>query len=322
VAAAPDFDPATGVSDPIEHLAIAASHPPWLIERWINSFGIAEAAGLAHANNQPAPLAFRLTAKAVLHLQDPDRIIEQLKAGGAHLSPSQIAANAWRLTGDRDLIRQLAAENLIYFQDEASQLVAQMVQLQPGDKVLDVCAAPGGKTTLMAALAPRSMILAGDLHLHRLRTLMDLANLQEATAIHSVAYDASKPLPFPRRVFDRVLVDAPCSGTGTLRRNPEIRWRLRPSDISDLAAKQAQILANAAQMVKPGGLLIYSTCAIDREENEAIVESFLIKHPEFQPASLFTPSRQISSGVYRTWPHRDDVDGFFVAGFSHIDAGL
>ena len=139
---------------------------------------------------------------------------------------------------------------------------------------------------------------------------------QQDAGVNLIAHDAARALPFADAGFDRVLVDAPCTGTGTLRHNPEIRWRLQPSDIDELAQKQKSILANASAAVRRGGRLIYSTCSVEPEENEDVVRDFLIKHANFHPISLDAPvDLQTESGTIRTWPHRQQTDGFFVAGF-------
>jgi len=322
----PDYDPTTNVEDPAERLSIETSHPQWLIERWINSFGFDETAGLARANNQAAPVAFRLTVKACKRKESSRRILEELELSAGRTLPSGIAPGAWRLNENstdpigesvdaRGLLHKLSREGLIYFQDEASQLVAQLLATEPHDRVLDVCAAPGSKTTLVAALAPEATIIAGDLHEHRIRTLRELAKIQAINGIRTIVHDATRALPFAEGSFDRVLVDAPCSGTGTLRRNPELRWRLTPRDITELQSKQKQILGNAAMMVRPGGLILYSTCAIETDENESVIASFVQSHSGFHPTPLLAASDLLTeSGAVRTWPHRHDVDGFFVIG--------
>jgi 16S rRNA (cytosine967-C5)-methyltransferase len=320
---APDYDPSIGVSDPIQRFAIETSHPPWLIERWSAVLGVEEAAALARANNQPAPLAFRLTSKTIGDENEAKQVIDQLTAAGFEVQPSKIAPNAWRVSGQRPaLLRKFIDAGLIYLQDEASQLVAHFLEAQTADRVLDVCAAPGSKTTLIAALAPQATIVGVDLYEHRLRTLRELAAVQGNDSIQAAVADATGVLPFAKALFDRVLVDAPCSGTGTLRRNPEIRWRLNSSDISELAIKQNQILKQAAEMVRPGGRLVYSTCSLENEENEAVVQAFLKEHPTFEPFTL--PKLNIANapvdllsatGAIRTWPNRHDVDGFFVIAF-------
>ncbi len=318
----PNYDPAAKTTDPIEKLAIETSHPSWLIERWANVLGLEEAGALALANNEPAPVAFRLTSRTIEDTDQAQRIIGELTAAGLEMRPSQIAPNSWRVIGHKHArIRKLTGDGLIYLQDEASQLVAHLLDARPGDRVLDVGAAPGSKTTLIGALAPRAMIVAGDLHEHRLRVLRELATVQGNDSIQVVVADATSVLPFAKASFDRVLVDAPCSGTGTLRRNPEIRWRLKASDVVELSAKQKTILAQAAEVVRPGGRLLYSTCSLESEENEAVTADFMNTHAEFDhsrldprllggPADLAT-----ATGAIRTWPHRHDVDGFFMTAF-------
>ncbi len=161
-------------------------------------------------------------------------------------------------------------------QDEASQLVAHVLGARAGERVLDVCAAPGSKTTHVAALAcDEAKIAAGDLYEHRLRLVNEACARLGVRSVSAVVLDAEDALPFADGAFDRVLVDAPCTGTGTLRHNPEIRWRLAPTDIAELAARQRKILAEAARTVRRGGRLVYSTCSVEREENEAVVADFL-----------------------------------------------
>jgi 16S rRNA (cytosine967-C5)-methyltransferase len=316
------YDPAENISDPIEKVATETSHPSWLIQRWARTLDLEETAALARANNEPAPASFRLTAKAIAKDGEAQRIFEELKAAGAEVQPSKITPNAWRVIGQRPaLLRDLNSAGLIYQQDEASQLVAHCVDTKAGDRMLDVCAAPGSKTTHISALSPLSMIVAGDLYDHRLRLLRELARTQ-GTGVLQVVLDATEALPFAPASFDRVLVDAPCSGTGTLRRNPEIRWRLTEPDIAELSSKQIRILKQAAEMVRPSGRLLYSTCSLERDENEAVAAAFITDHAEFEQLPLANP--QISgsvvnlravTGAIRTWPHLHDVDGFFMIAF-------
>jgi 16S rRNA (cytosine967-C5)-methyltransferase len=322
----PDFDPAAFVTDDVEKLSIETSHPRWLIERWTSQFGFEETAGIARANNRPAALAFRFTAKALRdHRRPPGRIIDELRANGVELVESKIAPGAWRIiqmkstgrdAGDPHAgMRALQFDGLIYFQDEASQLVAHVVDVRDGDLALDVCAAPGSKSTLMAALAPRATFIAGELYEHRARTIAEFAIQQGATNVRVIIHDATRELPLAAS-FDCVLVDAPCSGTGTLRQNPEIRWRLNESDIAHLADKQKQILKNAATVLRIGGRLVYSTCSMERDENESVIKDFLERNPNFKRARLNVPANLLNTdGTARTWPHLDDVEGFFLAAF-------
>lgn len=331
----PNYDPASQAANEIEKLAIETSHPQWLLERWKLQFGFEETAALARANNEPAPLAFRFTARALC--DSPEKIIDELRASGVDLIESRITPGAWRFSrvvranegtgrdaGDPQAhspssmlaLQKLAADGLIYFQDEASQLVAHLVGARDRDSVLDVCGAPGSKSTLIAALAPSATIISGELYEHRARTIDEFAKQQGATNVRVITHDATRELPFPPTSFERVLVDAPCSGTGTLRHNPEIRWRLSESDMAQLADKQKQILKHAAAVVRVGGRLVYSTCSIEKDENEGVTSDFLKNNPVFARAKLdCAGGLTTEDGAARTWPHRDDVEGFFVASF-------
>jgi 16S rRNA (cytosine967-C5)-methyltransferase len=311
----PDYDPAAAVADPLERIAVETSHPPWLIRRWGAAFGIEEAARFATANNDSAPSAFRVnTLKA-----DPEVLVEKLRAEALSLAPSRVAPGAWRVEGGAGAsatLRGLAAEGLVYMQDEASQLVAHVLGARAGERVLDACAAPGSKTTHVAALAEgRALVVAGDIHAHRLRVVGETCARMGVVGVSLVALDAEVALPFAVETFDRVLVDAPCTGTGTLRHNPEIRWRLSRESFRELPAVQGRILSEAARCLRRGGRLVYSTCSVEREENEEVVAAFLQSHTDFKqkqaapaPAPLLLPD-----GAARTWPQRDDVDGFFLA---------
>lgn len=298
----PDYDPAEGVEDPLERIAVETSHPPKLIRRWAAAFGVEEAAAFARANNDSAPAAFRVNTLKT----DPDSLIEQLRAEGLTVTPSRVAPGGWRVeggSGANALLRTLAAEGLVYMQDEASQLVAHLLGAAPGERVLDACAAPGSKTTHLAALAEgRAHVVAGDLYEHRLRVVAETCERLGVEGVSLFAYNAEAALPFADETFDRVLVDAPCTGTGTLRHNPEIRWRLTLDSFRELPAVQSRILKEAARVLRRGGRLVYSTCSVEREENEEVVKAFLQTHANF---------KQIDTK--RTWPQRDDVDGFFLA---------
>ncbi|HET9480005.1 MAG TPA: 16S rRNA (cytosine(967)-C(5))-methyltransferase RsmB [Pyrinomonadaceae bacterium] len=300
-----DYNPASRLSDPVEKLAIETSHPVWLIERWSNSFGLEETEAFARANNMVPPVAFRLVNT------DFTDILDRLRTAGGSIEPSKVAEDAWRVSGASSVVRKLANEGRIYLQDEASQLVAQTVNLKPAEHVLDLCAAPGGKTTLMAKRAANSaLIVAADRSARRLETVTKSSALHNLNSIKSVVLDAGNQLPFADSIFDRILVDAPCSGTGTLRRNPEIRWRISEDDIRVLAAQQKAFLHQAARVLKPGGQLVYSTCSVERDENEDVIAAFLESHRDFQQINTI-----------RTWPHREGTDGFFIASFALSDLG-
>ena len=314
----PDYDPAAGLSDALERLSIETSHPLWLIERWRTAFGFKETEAFAHANNEAPPLAFRLVNSRA----GANEILDELRAAGGHLSPSAIAPDAWRIEGaGAALLRGLSQAGKIYLQDEASQLVAHVLSAKEGERVLDVCAAPGSKSTHIAGKHPRpSMVVAGDVHWHRLQTIIEAGARQHVSNLRVLLHNAETALPFLESSFDRVLVDAPCTGTGTLRRNPEIRWRISSRDVLELSRRQQRILENSARMVRPGGRLVYSTCSVEREENEAVIESFLRENSEFKEtdAGLAPDALRVTRGTARVWPHRDGADGFFIAALERV----
>jgi len=311
----PNFDPVSAVDDPLERLAIETSHPLWLIERWAQSFGD-ECAAFARANNLTPTLAFRVVKNRASEVE----VIQAIRADGAIVSPSQLTPAAWRAEGAINIVRRLAVEGVVYLQDEASQLVANVLEPRAGERILDACAAPGGKSTHLADLTnDQAFIVSGDFHLHRLRTLNRLADTQRFHSIHAVNVDSGSELPFAEDCFDRVLVDAPCSGTGTLQHNPEIRWRISPADIEDLSARQLRIVLCAARSLKKGGRLVYSTCSVEPEENEEVVRSFLSQTSEFKSIALpVKPTLVCGPGMARIWPHRHEANGFFIAGFERL----
>jgi 16S rRNA (cytosine967-C5)-methyltransferase len=305
-----EFDPTAATENLIEKLSIETSHPTWLLERWIRDWGWDEATAFARSNNDSAPVAFRIPGG---HNREAT-VLDSLHEAGAQLTESSLVPNAWRIDEAPALFREFVDQGRVYVQDEASQLVARLVDPQAGERILDVCAAPGSKTTHMADLERTSLIVAADLHQHRLRTLCSSASKAKLTNVRALATDALQPMPLGDAMFDRVLVDAPCTGTGTLRRNPEIRWRLAPTDIVDLADRQLRILVNASRAVRSGGRLIYSTCSIEKDENEAVIEKFKTLAKDFEVASLDLDSSLLTeSGAARVWPQRTGADGFFIA---------
>lgn len=307
----PNYDPAATVSDSIERLAIETSHPRWLVERWIKALGVNEAESLARSNNDVPPTALRVIGVRGLETD----VLEKLRKAGATLEPSKVAQGGWRISGATSTLRQLAEAGQIYLQDEASQLVARFVDPQPDERILDLCAAPGGKATHIADLTgDRAHVCACDISEGRLMTVANAVSVQHLRSIDLVQLNAELPLPFKRRLFDRVLVDAPCSGTGTLRRNPEIKWRITLDQIRSLSARQKQLLLNAAEAVKPGGRLVYSTCSVEVEENEEVVSDFLSRTQEFVQLKVES-TIGTASDSFRSWPHRQGSDGFFVAIF-------
>ena len=294
-------------------LAQNAAHPPWLVERWTKQYGL-EAARQICTHDQMVP-------DAAIHIHDYQADTE-LAAAGVQLSPGRLLSAARRVLAG-DVTGTLAyQEGRVSIQDEASQLVALLAGR--GETILDCCAAPGSKTALLARRNPRAKVLATELHPHRARLLQNLNRLPN---VHVVAADA-RHLPFSR-AFDRILADVPCSGTGTLARNPEIKWRLKAEDLRDLQARQLAILKSALAQLAIGGRLVYSTCSLEREENEAVVEAALDGTAEFKVTDFRGELEQLRrsgdlrieldiasllAGPYlRTIPGVHPCDGFFAA---------
>ncbi|HKQ04300.1 MAG TPA: 16S rRNA (cytosine(967)-C(5))-methyltransferase RsmB [Blastocatellia bacterium] len=306
--------PGASIDEPLERFAVETSHPRWLLGRWIAAFGEEEARHLALANNQPPPLAFRVnTRRAAV-----DEVIAALQSTGLRLRPSSMARDAFVVeAGQAATLAQAAESGEIYIQDEASQMVSLLLDPQSGERILDLCAAPGSKSSHLAALAGASgWVMACDIHPHRLATLAATCKRLGIESIAPVALDATRELPLldGAPLFDRLLIDAPCSGTGTLRRNPEIKWRLAASDLARLAGVQLDLLRRATVTLKQGGRLVYSTCSIEREENEAVIHSFLESGAPFRVVAPTAPAALLTGeGFVRTFPHRDGADGFFAA---------
>jgi 16S rRNA (cytosine967-C5)-methyltransferase len=293
-------------ADDIERLSVETSHPRWLIEKWIDDLGQTEAAEIAEANNRIGSTAFRVIDESN---EDIAAVIETAR-------PSANVDGCYIVDKPDARLYALAEKGAVYIQDEASQMTARSIVVPDGGRFLDVCAAPGGKTGLIARRGPTSLIVAGDLYWSRVQFLRDNCRRQKAENVSVLHYDAEKALPFAYESFDAVFVDAPCSGTGTIRRNPEIRYLLRPEDLSELALKQLRILTEASKLVKPGGVLTYSTCSLEKEENESVCGQVLASQPSFRPLTPRVPGRFVTNdGFARTFPHRDDMDGFFIACF-------
>jgi 16S rRNA (cytosine967-C5)-methyltransferase len=302
---------ALNYTDEIERITVETSHPHWLIEKWREQFGLEEAEKIARANNETPNTVFRLTCKS-----DDDTLLI-LKKLGLEIAESEFVANAWKISsGSNEILRAYADDGKIYFQDEASQIVGQTVQIKDGESFLDVCAAPGSKTTQIANrnLSTENLQIAGDFYDHRVRTLKANCFRQGATSVNIVCYDAEQSLPFADEAFDCILIDAPCSGTGTIRHNPEIRYFLGAEDFEHLAAKQLKILQNASKNLKTNGSLVYSTCSMEREENEAVIEKFIAANDNFTKAAPNVAKQFLTAENYaRTFPQRDETDGFFIA---------
>ncbi|HXG93861.1 MAG TPA: 16S rRNA (cytosine(967)-C(5))-methyltransferase RsmB [Blastocatellia bacterium] len=300
-------------ADPIEKLSIGTSHPRWLIERWIEWLGPEETREIALANNSPPSVAFRVNTLRA----DVGEAIKQLQSQGASVRASELVPGAVAVESGAWVIADAAERGLVYIQDEASQLVSLLLDARSGERVLDMCAAPGSKSSHIAALTRgEAWVVACDIHPHRLATLAATCRRLGIESVDAVAMDATREWPMVKEAlrFDRVLIDAPCTGTGTLRRNPEIKWRLAPDDPARLAEVQLSLLTRATDAVRSGGRLVYSTCSLEREENERVITRFIESGAPFRVIEPDAhPDLITGDGFVRTFPHRHAMDGFFAA---------
>ncbi len=296
----------------IAYLAGALSHPEWLVRRWLTRHGFADVESWALFDNSPAPLTLRANTLRLSR----DALAARLDEAGVATTPARFAPDGLVVTAGNPLLTPLAREGLFIVQDESSQLVAVLAGAAAGERVLDACASPGGKTTAMAAaMGDRGLIVATDVRGRRVDLLARTVAAAGAASVRVVRADASGVLPF-RPVFDCVLLDAPCSGLGTLRRDPEIRWRRLEGTLPDLARTQGAMLNRAADVLRPGGRLIYSTCSSEPEENEEVIGRFLAERTDFEirPAADGTLARFATpEGYFRTLPFRDQLEAFFAA---------
>jgi 16S rRNA (cytosine967-C5)-methyltransferase len=300
----------------LDYLSVTWSHPRWLAARWLDRVDFAAAEARVRFNNATPPLMLRVNTLRV----NRDAMIEKLAAEGIAATPARYAASGLRVTGGNPLRTPLAHTGLFALQDEASQLVADLVRATPGMRVLDTCASPGGKTTaIAAAMDGQGLIVAMDVSEPRVDLLRRTVAELGATAVRVIQGDAARGVPC-HAVFDWVLVDAPCSGLGTIRRDPEIRWRREESDFARLAALQARLLAEAATAVRPGGYLVYATCSSEPEENERVVASVLASSGDLariDARTLHLPDGAHdvidADGYLRTTPEDHELELFFGA---------
>lgn len=306
------------VDDPLGHLMHALSLPQWIAARWIERFGPEEAAALARACNEVPPLTVRVNPL----VESRDALLGELRSRYPEAHACRFARHGIVLgrRGNPSLDPAFR-EGRFTVQDEASQLVIGLLDPAPGERVLDACAAPGGKATAIAERVGASgSVLALDRNERRLDLVRRAARRLRLANLTCKAADATRPLAagLIGAGFDRALVDAPCSGLGALRRNPDARWRVHPGDPAHLAETQRALLRSAAAALRPGGVVVYSTCTLLPEENEAVVEGFLRESAGFSlspPAQAPAEVRELldAQGFLRTLPHRHDTDGFFAA---------
>ena len=290
-------------------ISTLTSHPDWLVRRWIGRLGTEEAYRLALGNNIVPPLTLRVnTLKA-----GREEVTDMLRKKGLACEPTSHSPVGIRLEGTVPF-DELGLWGTAMVQDEAAQLVSLMLSPGPGQRVLDACAAPGGKTAHLAAMMEdRGEIVALDIDGSRLERLME--NIQ-SMGINSVRVVQADLLKYEEKEgFDSVLLDAPCSATGVIRRNPDIKYRRRRGDLDAFSRTQYGLLRAAAGLLRPGGRLVYAVCSTEPEEGEMVVDRFLKTYADFYIIDDVpgVPPALMEGGRLRTWPHRDGMDGFFAA---------
>jgi 16S rRNA (cytosine967-C5)-methyltransferase len=309
----PRPDSASDRNAALDYLSIALSHPRWLVSRWLDRYGFDNTDAWLRFNNTPP----RLTVRANRLRITPEALTDALLAHGVRVVPARFAPDALLVEHGNPLLTPLADEGLFFVQDEASQIVAHLVDARAGDRVLDACASPGGKTTaIAAAMGDRGLIVATDVRGKRVDMLARTVRVSGATSVRVVRADVMSTLPF-RQPFDWILLDAPCSGLGTLRRDPDLKWRRTADDLPGLAGTQRAMLNETARALRPGGRIVYSTCSSEPDENEAVVRAALedgrleLTAPSHLPGPMRTLVNE--AGYLRTLPFAHGLEAFFAA---------
>lgn len=299
--------------EPIQRLGILYSFPDWIIQMWVEQLGIAETEQLCQWLNQTPTIDLRINPRQT-SIEDVEAA---MTTAGVEVQRVPHLPQALRIIGGAGAIGQLPGFDQGWWtvQDSSAQLVSHLLNPQIGDVVIDACAAPGGKTTHIAELMQdQGKIFACDKTASRLRKLQENAQRLQLKSIQICTGD-SRNYPQFKNSANQVLLDAPCSGLGTLHRRPDIRWRSTPANIDELSTLQSELLEQAATWVKPGGTLVYATCTLHPQENEMVIQAFLLRHSNWQiepplnsPLSTFITSE----GWIKVWPHRYQMDGFFM----------
>ncbi|SOB92683.1 16S rRNA (cytosine967-C5)-methyltransferase [Ureibacillus xyleni] len=305
------------IDDPIKRLAIQTSHPEWLVERFIESYGVEKTTEMLHENNVPPIQTVRVnTTKASL-----EEVLQLLQAEGIEAKQSNVIPECIHFVTGQASRTNAFKEGYITIQDESSMMPANVLNPQKGWRILDMCAAPGGKTTHLAEkMGNNGSILATDLHPHKLDLVDATSKRLGLNIIQTAPIDGRKAAEYlEAESFDAVLVDAPCSGLGVMRRKPDIKYTKREEDFESLHRIQVELLNNAVKVLKPGGRLVYSTCTVNSSENEETVHAFLASHPEMELIEIENLPEELSergqSGMLQVFPQDFGSDGFFVAAF-------
>lgn len=305
----------------LAYLGVTHSHPEWLVSRWVERHGFDASERWVRFNNETPRLALRVNTLRA----GRDEVVATLSAAGVETAPTPYAPDGLIVTAGNPLrarnssVSSDSFSGSFFVQDEASQLVSLAVAARPAERVLDLCASPGGKTVAIAAdMRDTGVLVACDARARRARLLHETVRASRAACIRIVHVATAGPLPFAH-AFDRVLVDAPCSGLGTIRRDPDIRWRRNERDLVSLAHDQLTLLERAAALVRPHGRLVYATCSSEPEENEAVVDAFLSRHDEFELVDLCGDGSPHLApllderGMMRTLPFAHGLEAFFAA---------
>jgi 16S rRNA (cytosine967-C5)-methyltransferase len=302
----------------LAYLGITFSHPEWLVARWLDRYSFEQVEAWVQFNNAAAPLTIRTNTLRLSR----EELQQLLSRHDVETTATRMAPDGLTVTSGNPL--RTHEDGSFFVQDEASQLVPLVMDAQPGERILDLCASPGGKTAAMAAaMRDSGTLVASDVRPGRLSLLSDTIRRSGARHAHVVHVPANGRLPF-RETFDRVLVDAPCSGLGTIRRDPDIRWRRAARDLPRLAHQQVDLLMRAAEAVRPGGRLVYATCSSEPEENDGVVQAFLERAP-FDRIDLRDQSPGPlgplldDQGVLRTLPFAHGLEAFFATALVRRD---
>ena len=290
-------------------MTVQYSHPRWLVERLVSLVGAEEAEEFLRLDNRPVATCIQTNPLKTT----PEELAQELRDAGVSVQPHPWLAGCFEITGTGDLERLPAfAEGRCTVQDAAARLAAMAAAPAPGDRVLDVCAAPGGKSFAMAMeMGNRGDILSCDIHPHKLKLIENGAARLGITIVRTALADGRERHTAWVEQADVVLADVPCSGLGIIRKKPDIRWK-DPAALAALPAIQRAILGNAAAYVRPGGVLVYSTCTVLPEENSGVAETFLAAHPEFTKEEFTLPGIGKCDGDVTLWPQRHGTDGFYI----------
>lgn len=298
--------------DPIRYLARTYCHPIWIVKRWHQELGFVETEKLLQINNQAPTLGMRVqTLKNSI-----SDCIQALESEQFEVSRSKLATDGLRVGRHPSLASsEVLKSGRAIIQDEGAMMIAHVVSPKAGEIVLDACAAPGGKTTHLAQLmGDTGTIYAQDIHTHKLKLISDNAKRLDLHSIKPVLGDATK-IHLGNRTYDRILLDVPCSGLGTIGRRADTRWRKSEQQIGELMELQRSMLNSAAKALNLNGRLVYSTCTLTPEENELQIERFLLEHPNFSliPINEILDTEYSEAGYLKLWPHITQTDGFFAA---------